>query len=90
MVAQLALQSSSAARLQRQTHLNTLNMSSMEEEASTQGTQEQHRAALPLSQLAFKVRGRQSMGGWLLVVEIVLLFCASVVLLMMLLLCKPS
>lgn len=48
IVAQLALQSSSAARLQRQTHVNTINMSSLEED-SAQHTQ------LPLSQLAFKV-----------------------------------
>jgi hypothetical protein len=61
VVAQVALQSSSAARLARQTHLNTLNMCSMEEEvtaaeASTQmTTTQQQQQQLPLSQLAFKV-----------------------------------
>lgn len=79
VVAQLALQSSSAARLQRHTHLNTLNMSSMEEEASS-STEEQARAALPLSQLAFKVRGGgEKLGNFLLLaVEIVLLACGAV------------
>jgi hypothetical protein len=51
VVAQLALQSSSAARLQRQTHLGTLNMASVEEEA----TDLTAAGALPLSQMAFKV-----------------------------------
>lgn len=67
VAAQLALQSSSAARLQRQTHLNTLNMSSFEEEhgssgisgnsgiAAEQQQQQARKTLLPLSQLAFKV-----------------------------------
>lgn len=72
-VGQLALQSSSASRLLRQTHLNTLNMSSMEEHeapagvtaVSTTGVSLHDTSSssstdtqLPLSQLAFKVRER--------------------------------
>jgi hypothetical protein len=53
-VATLALQSSSAARLQRSTHLTTLNMASVEEE---EGGAAASSGGLPLSQTAFKVRG---------------------------------
>jgi hypothetical protein len=51
VMAQLALQSSSAARLQRQTHLGALNMVSVEEEA----TDFTAAGALPLSHMTFKV-----------------------------------
>lgn len=53
-VATLALQSSSAARLQRSTHLTTLNMASVEEEEGIGSAASS--GGLPLSQTAFKVR----------------------------------
>lgn len=68
LVAQLALQSSSAARLQRQTHLTTLNMASVEEETAGTALSPSAAAAaaastLPLSQLSFKALLRASLAA---------------------------
>ena len=58
LFAQLALQGSSAARLQRQTHTATLNMASTDEEVqdAAAAVQSAPQSNLPLSQLTFKVR----------------------------------
>lgn len=70
LVAQLALQSSSAARLQRQTHLTTLNMASVEEDTGSGTAALSPSAAaaaaastLPLSQLSFKALLRASLAA---------------------------